>query len=547
MPRGTRWPITAAASAARRSRAGKPSRRARTRLCTVSGSEPAYTPEALVDAALLRPEGADYRFAHALLRDAVYASLLDDDRLALHRRAARWFAGRDPVLHAEQLELAGDAAAAAAYRSAAAHEAAQARLERAIHLAERGQALAADDAVREALRCDAADWLLELGRAEPALRAFETAAGSAQDDAARCRAETGIGACLRVHERHVDALAALDRAEAAARRAGLTAPHATIAYLRGCLYFPLGRLDECLRAHEAAARAAASPLDEARAESGLGDAYYQRGDMPAAQIHFERCLALARAHDLGRVEAANIHMHGVTQLYQGDARAALHTVEEAVTRTCELGTPRAELVARSCGCDVAQWVGDWQYLLQAAAPIEAMARTLGSRSFGVQGAATTGFALVSLGRVDEGLAHLDRARALCTGSIASFIGPTVLGMLAVATPDAAVRADVLAEAEAQLAAGSVSHNHLTFRPLAMQACWQAGDAAGIEHHRNELASYGIGTALPWTRFFVAWGDALAAAARGAGDRAQLTRVRAEADAAGFGAVVPPLDAALGSA
>ena len=211
-------------------------------------------------------------------------------------------------------------------------------------------------------------------RARPrrqALRLFETATAAARDDTERCRAETGIGACLRVLERHVDALAALDRAEAAATRAELRAPRAAIAYLRGNLYFPLGRLDECLRAHEtalAAARDAGSVVDEARAESGLGDAYYQRGDMPAAGEHFARCIEFARAHDLGHIEAANLHMHGLTLLYDCDATGALRAVEDAVARTHALGAVRAELVARTCICDVGIWVGDWPALLRDTEP-----------------------------------------------------------------------------------------------------------------------------------------------------------------------------------
>jgi tetratricopeptide (TPR) repeat protein len=491
-----------------------------------------------------RPDGDDYRFAHALLREAVYTALLPEDRLALHQRAARWFADRDPVLHAEQLELAGDAGAADAYRRAAEHEAAQTRLDRAVGLAERGQALADDEAVRQALRCAAAEWLLELGRAAEALRLFETATDAARDDAERCRAETGIGACLRVLERHVEALAALDRAEAAATRAELRAPRAAIAYLRGNLYFPLGRLDECLRAHEtalAAARDAGSVVDEARAESGLGDAYYQRGDMPAAGEHFARCIELARAHDLGRIEAANLHMHGLTLLYDCDATGALRAVEDAVARTHALGAVRAELVARTCICDVGIWVGDWPALLRDTELVEPLARTLGSRSFGVEGMATVGYALAHLGRVAEGTDMLQRAREACTGSVASFIGPLVLGMAAAATPDPAQRAAALADGEAMLAGSSVSHNHLCFRPLAMRACLEAGDAEGIEHHCRELERYGIGDALPWTRFFVAWGRALAATrprrrrpgrARAPARRRRRPRLRRGAAAAG---------------
>ena len=42
--------------------------------------------------------GEAFLFAHALVRDAVYDTLLKSRRRALHRRAAEWFAERDPVL-----------------------------------------------------------------------------------------------------------------------------------------------------------------------------------------------------------------------------------------------------------------------------------------------------------------------------------------------------------------------------------------------------------------------------------------------------------------
>ena len=83
-----------------------------------------YGGERLVEQLLVRPEGDDLLFAHALIRDAVYDTLLKATRRTLHRRAAAWFEGRDPVLYAEHLDRAEDPAAAAAYLAAARREAA---------------------------------------------------------------------------------------------------------------------------------------------------------------------------------------------------------------------------------------------------------------------------------------------------------------------------------------------------------------------------------------------------------------------------------------
>src|SRR5690606_452744 len=62
-----------------------------------------YSCAALVERFLVRPAGDGYLFSHALIRDAVYDTLLRSRRRELHRRAATWFKERDPTLHAEQI------------------------------------------------------------------------------------------------------------------------------------------------------------------------------------------------------------------------------------------------------------------------------------------------------------------------------------------------------------------------------------------------------------------------------------------------------------
>ena len=67
-----------------------------------------YSADVLLEQALVRAAGADIHFAHALIRDGVYASLLKPRRLELHGRAAAYYRDRDTVLHAERLEQAED-------------------------------------------------------------------------------------------------------------------------------------------------------------------------------------------------------------------------------------------------------------------------------------------------------------------------------------------------------------------------------------------------------------------------------------------------------
>jgi predicted ATPase len=108
---------------------------------------PGYAPDRLVAHFLVRPQGEEFLFAHALIRDAVYDLLLKSRRRELHRRAAEWFLGRDLVLHAEHLERAEDPDAPRAYLAAARSQAAEYRYETARHLVERGLMLAVERAV----------------------------------------------------------------------------------------------------------------------------------------------------------------------------------------------------------------------------------------------------------------------------------------------------------------------------------------------------------------------------------------------------------------
>src|SRR5262249_18749076 len=81
-----------------------------------------YVPGHLVSRLLLRPQRGSkdtFLFTHALIRDAIYDTLLRRHRRELHRRAADWYADQDSVLRAEHLERAEDPAAAAAYLAAA--------------------------------------------------------------------------------------------------------------------------------------------------------------------------------------------------------------------------------------------------------------------------------------------------------------------------------------------------------------------------------------------------------------------------------------------
>ncbi len=269
---------------------------------------PDYSCDILIAHFLVRPDGEEFLFAHALIRDGVYASLTRGRRAELHRMSADWYGERDPVLRAEHLDRAEAREAPRAYLDAALAQATALRPERALALVDRGAALAGDpddvvalNMLRGRLRC-------ESGEGRPAVDAYEVALAATGRAADRCRALLGIAAGHRLLTGFDAALAALAEAEPLARADGLARELAELHYTRGNLYFSRGEIAACRAEHHAAlacARSLFDPMWEARALSGLADADYADGRMKSALARFDQCVELCAAHGLTRVAIPN--------------------------------------------------------------------------------------------------------------------------------------------------------------------------------------------------------------------------------------------------
>src|SRR5690606_4850242 len=158
----------------------------------------------------------------------------------------------------------------------------------ALSLVERGLALASEPTLSFKLTELRARLLLRLGRRDAAEQAARDALAIAATSAQKAAAWVALAECLRGTPRDAEALSALEAAEQAAASDDY-AMLSHIQYLTGSVLFPRARAQECLVAHQQAlshARLAGSPHAEARALSGLGDAYYIQGDLRRAAQHF---------------------------------------------------------------------------------------------------------------------------------------------------------------------------------------------------------------------------------------------------------------------
>jgi len=500
---------------------------------------------------LVRPEEDGYLFSHALIRNGVYESLLRTRRRQLHARAAQWFELRDSVLAAEHWDRAEDPRAAAAYLAASKSEAARFRYEGSLALADRGLALATDGAPRGALLMARGALLLELGRTPESIDAYRSALEAAGDDAERARALIGMASGMRVNDRIDEGLTALAEAQPLAEQAGLALELARLHHLRGNLYFPMGRLDDCLREHQASleyAREAGSVEAEATAVGGLGDAYYLQGRMRSAHEQFARCIELSRKHGFARLEASVLYMVGFTSEYLLRLREAVNIGLESAALARRLSDPRAELLSHGLVAAMASRVlRDWELAAVHAEEQRKLAEMLGANRFYAQ--ALHNAAEIALVKGD-----LDAARELCHQGLADggtasrrFVGPILYAELARAARDSAERTQALREGEALLDAGAVSHNHFWFASHAIESALEQEDWDGVERYCLRLERYAAREPLPWSDFVIARGRALARFGRGersAALRATLFELREIAAGAEFNAKVPALESAL---
>ncbi len=496
---------------------------------------PDYVCDNLLAHSLVREEGDEFLFGHALIRDGIYASLTRTRRAELHSAAAAWFGERDAGLRAGHLDRADAPEAARAYLQAARAQAAALQLERALALAARGAELARAPADIYVLNMLRGQLMRETGAGAPAVAAYQVALAVAVDPAERCRAMLGVAAGQRLIAGIDDALAALAEAEPIGRAAGLTQELAELHYTRGNLYFALGRVDDCRTAHGAAFELALALKDkawEARALSGLADADYMEGRMLTAFENFQRCVALCDAHGYTRIAIPNRVMVGHCRMFRTEFDAGLADMLAGRDDAVQMGDRYAEMLAtQSCGLlltNCARYADAVPYQVRG----RALAEALGARRYLAMILTHQGYGALGLGNVAEARECLAAGFALARETGMGFAGPMLLGLLARMSEDPMERAAFQAEASALLAQGSFGHAHFAYYNLAIEDAIARREWPQANTYIAALSAYTRREPLPYTDFLIARGRTLVALAAKPQDtqlQETLASLRAQAD------------------
>jgi len=501
--------------------------------------EPDYDGQRAMLGRLLRPEGSGLMFNHALIRDAVYGSVPASRRRLLHRAAADWYRATDPVLNAYHLGKAGAKEAAAAYLRAAQNLFQQTRYDQVLSLVDETLSLAPDQTLLNALHRLAGHALLRSGRVQQAQSEFNEALACATSDDERGRTLLGLAGAHSMLDDPNSALECLDRAAVAGASAGNVSLDAEIRFQRGNVLFSLARLDECLETHSALAEDAkrsGTIRHEALAEGGLGDAFYLRGQMVTAHRHFSRCVELARTGGFLDLLSANLAMTAWTAFYQNRLGEGVVQAQEALRIAQENYDVRGECIAYIVFAPMMLCRGDFDHARETGERALELARRVGSQRFEADGLWTLAETYGTEGDRSRAVSLLHQAlRSLGEVGI-PFGGALVLSLLARFTSNPKQRCSYLAQGEEYLARETISHNFLEFHKNAIEVWLEEREWDRIEDHALALENYTRNEPLPWARFIVARGRALADAGRGKRDPAlarELSELLAEGRAAQF--------------
>jgi len=462
----------------------------------------------LINRQLIKPDGDQFLFAHALVQEGVYNSLIAPKRKILHRRAADYFAQQDLLLAAQHLDRGEDPNASAAYLAAATSHALLYRFESSASLTKRGIELCNDDATLCSLLCVRGESLTHMGDTKAAIDSFTMALSKSPPLELRYDASIGLANAFRISDHRDSALEALSEAQKIAETLDIAEKLAQSHYLRGNILFPTGDYTRCLAEHERALQLyqkARSSQGEARALGGVGDAYYLQGRMLSSHQQFKACIELCQDKGFRQIEAANRPMLGWTAGYTLELRAALKYGELAVDLARELNQRRAELQGLMMSGFAHLRLGNLQSAESYLQLALELSKKIGASNF----RAYTGTILARLvyqrGNAADSRQASHNALKWLEDSYLPFCGASAYAIAACCATDAAESARLLDKGESILNSGAVSHSQFDFAEFAIDAALNLKDFARVNHIVDRLENYTHHEPLPLSNLLIEYG------------------------------------------
>ncbi len=258
--------------------------------------------------------------------------------------------------------------------------------------------------------------------------------------------------------------------------------------------------------------------------------------MATALKHFSECVERCDEAGLVRIAVPNRVMMGHCRIYVCDFDAALDDIRKALEMARRIGDSHAEMFAlQSSGlCLTVAGRHDETVDIQAAALEQA--RRLKARRYEAIILAVCGEQAIAAGRPAEALSLVQSGLEASQETSPGFVGPILLGLLALVEPSRSAQEAALSEGETLLEKGAVGHNHFWFRRYAIEWALCSGDWESAERHAEALLKRTAPEPLPYSRYVARRGQLLARIARGVAsdnDTSELSELRSSAAAAGL--------------
>jgi class 3 adenylate cyclase/tetratricopeptide (TPR) repeat protein len=518
-------------------------------LCAIT-SDPTDHSEALLQSELIRADGNELHFTHALVHEAIYGTLLKRRKRSLHRKVALRIGDADLIVRAEHLDRAEDPDAAHAYLLAARDRMQHFQPEAAVALVQRGAALARDRSISCELALLYGELLRDSGRLTDSLAATRSSLELAGTDEQRCHALMEIAAGYRVTGGIEEALDALARADSLAEALTLDLERSKIHYLRGSIYFARGDVPACAMEHRQALRFAhrgACPECEVRALSGLGDAQLEQGHLTESLQSFERCVALCEARQWIAIEIPNRCMLAYCLQYSAKLDQAANEVQRAVIDARRTGLVPALVFALSSVATIFVDAGRFDEAEPVCLEGLSLSRQVGARRFESTFLMALAEIRLRAGAREDAVRQIHAALHIAQATGMGYAGAATFALLARAAPDAQARAEALRRGAALLVQPCLAQSVLRFHIHAMEAGIEGAEWDDALRHAEALEAFMQAEPLPWASLLVRRLRLVAEAAHGtdvASTRARLRCLHDEVLAAGLGSALQVIDAAL---
>ena len=226
--------------------------------------------------------------------------------------------------------------------------------------------------------------------------------------------------------------------------------------------------------------------------------------MQKANELFSQCIAMCEQHRFINIEASNRSALGSTRIYLGQPVDAVADALQSAELARRIGNRRAELVARMTAGWVLVATGQLAQAGEEVAHALDLSRSLGAARF-------EPFLMESRSRIswlegDHALAErqvIEAAESVQRLRLERFIGPWVLGTLALFSRDAAVRKKALLQGAAYLTRDCLAHNAYRFFVSAAEVALLEGDHVTAGFYADQLAGYSASEPCAWAQHHAA--------------------------------------------